>query len=229
MRDGHVNGAVGADLLIRPPRPRGARGAGGRRTASVTGGADGHRDEGSTANRSVGRILAGMHVQPGTAATTFDTLPADSRVWVFAADHALSSQERDALTQTMETVLGKWGIKQPGMVGCFELRDDRFLVVGANEGAMHLDGCSVDAMMSWFQRLETQLGLRLTDRMAVHYRDADGAVQSAPRHVFAERIAGGDITLDTPVFDQTIHSVGAYRDGRFEVPLRESWHAQMFG
>ena len=122
----------------------------------------------------------------------------------------------------------KWGIKQPGMRGCHAFAEDRFLVVGADESREMLDGCSVDAMMSWVLRLEAETGLRLVDRMTVHYRDADGAPRSVSRGEFAELARSGAVTAETPVFDTTISRVEQWRDGRFEVPMRETWHAQAF-
>ena len=161
-------------------------------------------------------------------ALTFDDLRADSRIWIFASSRAFTEQERQELDALLIKVREKWDIKQPGMRGCHEFIEDRFLVVGADESKGHIDGCSVDAMMSWILRLEGQTGLKLMDRMVIHYRDAEGAAQSVSRGQFAELASTGDVTAQTHVFDTTIHSVGELREGRFEVPMSETWHAQAF-
>jgi hypothetical protein len=36
------------------------------------------------------------------------------------------------------------------------------------------------------------------------------------------------VTLDTPVFDTTLTALGDYREGRFERPVRDSWHGPAF-
>lgn len=171
------------------------------------------------------RIAA--HATPGNA-LTFDGLRADSRIWVFASSRPFTEQERQELDTLLVKVREKWDIKQPGMRGCHEFIEDRFLVVGADESQGIIDGCSVDAMMSWILRLEGQTGLKLMDRMVIHYRDAEGAPQSVSRPQFAELASSGEVTAATHVFDTTIHSVGELREGRFEVPMSETWHGQAF-
>ena len=160
---------------------------------------------------------------------TLEGLPDGSRVWVFAASRAFTDDERRDLDALLTKVRDKWDIKQPGMRGCHAFAEDRFLVVGADESRGMLDGCSVDAMMSWVMRLEAQTGLRLVDRMTVHYRDAGGTVRSVSRAEFAGLAKSGAVTAGTHVFDTTVSRVEQWREGRFEVPLRDSWHGAAFG
>jgi len=160
--------------------------------------------------------------------TTFAALPDDARIWVYAAPRAFTPEEREQLTAVMDKVLEKWVMKQAEIRGCYELVEDRFLFVGSDESRIGMDGCSVDAMMSFIMRLERETGLRLVDRMTLHYRGEDGSVTSLPRHEFAEKVVAGEIGPETPVFDTSISRIAAWRGGRFEIPFRESWHAQMF-
>jgi hypothetical protein len=162
------------------------------------------------------------------APLALDALPDGSRIWVYAANRPFTESERSDLEALLTKVRGKWDIKQPGMRGCHEFVEDRFVIVGADESREMLDGCSVDAMTHFVVQLEAQTGLRLMDRMTVHYRDADGAVQSVSRPDFAARVASGDVTAGTHVFDTTIHAVEQFRGGRFEVPMSETWHGQAF-
>ncbi len=163
-----------------------------------------------------------------TAPLTLDTLPDGCRVWIFAADHPFANDERAGLDALMTKVMGKWAMKQAGMRGCFTFVEDRFLVVGAAENVMMLDGCSVDAMMGFFRRLEAESGLKLVDRMMVHYRDAAGAVQSCSRAAFAGLAKSGDVNADTPVFDTTVCRIEAWREGAFETPMKNTWLAEAF-
>ncbi len=173
--------------------------------------------------------MHGTQPSPLSSSTTFDALPPGSRVWVFAASRPFEPAERERLDETISKVRGKWSIKQPGMRGCSALVEDRFLVVGADEGREMLDGCSVDAMMAWVMRLEQETGLRLVDRMTVHFRDTDGAVRSVTRPEFAALASAGAVTGDTHVFDTTVCRIEDYRAGRFEIPARTTWHGQAFG
>lgn len=161
-------------------------------------------------------------------ATTFDALPPGSRIWVFAASLELDEDGRARVEDLARKVMAVWDKKQPLLGGCFEIRDDRFLVVGCDESADPLDGCSVDAMMSWVLRFEQESGLKLVDRMSVYWRGGDGRVRSASRPEFRKLLAAGEVDARTRVFDTTISRVEPLRQGRFEVPMEECWHAQLF-
>ncbi len=160
--------------------------------------------------------------------TTFEALGDDARIWVYAAPRAFTPEERKQLVAVMDKVLEKWVMKQAEIRGCYELVEDRFLFVGSDETRIGMDGCSVDAMMSFIMRLERETGLKLVDRMTMHYRASDGAVASLRRHEFAEKVASGEIGANTPVFDTAISRMESWRGGQFELPFHESWHAQAF-
>jgi hypothetical protein len=72
------------------------------------------------------------------------------------------------------------------------------------------------------------LGVSMLDSSLVFYRDSAGAVQAGTRAEFRKRVEAGDIDAETPVFDNTIRSVGDIRDGGWEKPMAESWHGRAF-
>ncbi|MCE9635175.1 MAG: hypothetical protein K8T90_05655 [Planctomycetes bacterium] len=157
-----------------------------------------------------------------------DALPAGSRVWVFAATRPLTADDETRLTEIVGRVFGVWAKKSPGAEGSFEFREGRFLVVGADERACVVSGCGIDALMQWTRQLEQESGLRLVDRMQVFWRAADGSVRSDHRTEFKRLLEAGEVSAQTHVFDTAAASSDVFRDGRFELPLASSWHAQVF-
>src|SRR5262245_20256462 len=99
--------------------------------------------------------------------TPFDALPADSRVWVFAANRSLTPDDVSRLTDVVERVFGVWTRKSPGVRGVFAFLEARFLVVAADEREARVSGCGIDAMMQWVKQIEAESGLGLVDRMQV--------------------------------------------------------------
>lgn len=160
--------------------------------------------------------------------TAIEALPEGSRVWVFAADRALTSEDVSRLSDVVVRVFGVWTKKSPGVHGAFEFREGRFLVVGADEREACVSGCGIDAMMQWVRQIEAESGLRLVDRMLVFWRDADGSVRSAHRTEFKRLLDAGAVGTATRVFDTAAARSDVFRDGRFELPLAESWHARVF-
>lgn len=155
-------------------------------------------------------------------------LPRGSRIWVFAANRPLTASDETRLTAVMERVFGVWTKKSPAVRGAYEFRDARFLVVGADETQACISGCGIDAMMQWIKQIEAESGLRLVDRMQVFWRGGDGVVVSAHRAEFKRLLDAGQVSFATPVFDTAAAASDVLIDLRFELPLAESWHAQLF-
>jgi len=161
-------------------------------------------------------------------AVPFDHLPDDARLWVFAAAHPLDGAQQELLLAHVDAFLQHWAAHGAPVVGGRDLRHGRFLLVGADERATGVSGCSIDSLFRSLGRLEEEAGVALRDSSLVFWRDGEGRVQAAPRPAFRERVRAGEVAEDTPVFDNTIGSVGELR-ASWELPMRESWHGRAFG
>ncbi|HYJ80318.1 MAG TPA: hypothetical protein VEW03_11975 [Longimicrobiaceae bacterium] len=162
-------------------------------------------------------------------ATTFDRLPDDARLWVFAAARDLAPQESAALLGHVDGFLERWAAHGAPVVGARELRHGRFLLVGADERATGVSGCSIDSLFHTLAGVEAELGAGLRDTASlVFYRDDVGAVHAAPRAEFRRLAQGGEVGEDTPVFDNTVRTVGELRAGRWETRFGDAWHARAF-
>ena len=155
-------------------------------------------------------------------------LPRDARIWVFAGNRALTAQDETRLAGVLDRVFAVWAKKSPEVRPAFEFRESRFLVVGADERQACVSGCGIDAMMQWVKQIEAESGLRLVDRMLVFWRADDGSVRSAHRAEFKRLLDAGLVTPATRVFDTAAAKSDVLLDGRFELPLSESWHAAVF-
>jgi hypothetical protein len=162
-------------------------------------------------------------------AVPFDRLPDDARLWVFAAAHPLDDAQQAALLEHADAFLQRWAAHGAPVVGGRELRHGRFLLVGADERATGVSGCSIDSLFRTLGELEGQMGVPMRDGSLVFYRDTRGEIQAEPRAAFRQRAAAAGVTEETTVFDNTIGTVGELRAGGWEKPLRDSWHARAFG
>ena len=158
----------------------------------------------------------------------FSDLPDDSRLWVFAASRALTPEESGTLIGRVDEFLAGWQAHGHPVVGARDLRLDQFLLVAADERATGVSGCSIDSLYRVLKEAERDLGIGLLDSSLVFYRDGDGTVRAASRPDFRELLRDGAVDEDTPVFDNTVSTVGALRAGGWDTPLRDSWHARAF-
>jgi hypothetical protein len=162
------------------------------------------------------------------SAVSFDELPDDARVWVFAAPRPLAADEAASLLARVDGFLAGWAAHGAPVRGGRDFRHERFLLVGADERATGVSGCSIDSLFHALAEVERESGVRFRDSTPVFYRDAAGAVRSVTRAEFRRMAAAGEVAADTPVFDNTVGSVGEVRGGRWETRLRDAWHARAF-
>ncbi|MDQ8161985.1 MAG: hypothetical protein P3C10_05310 [Gemmatimonadota bacterium] len=156
----------------------------------------------------------------------FDALPDDARAWVFGAAAPVVGAAAQSLLSTVDAHLATWRAHGAPLVCARLWRDDRFVVIGVDEGATGATGCSIDGLFHVLRDIESLVGTTLVGGGTVYWRDAAGAVVSGARPVFREAAAGGAVVPETPVFDTTVTTVGAYRAG-FEKAAAESWHGKL--
>ena len=161
-------------------------------------------------------------------AVPFHQLPDDARLWVFAAARPLDQAQQAGLLAHVDAFIHRWAAHGSPVVGGRELRHGRFLLVGADERATGVSGCSIDTLFRTLGALEAETGVPLRDSSLVFWRDAAGQVQSAPRPAFRERVRAGEVDADTPGFDNTVGTVGDLRGGQWELAMRDSWHGRAF-
>ncbi len=157
----------------------------------------------------------------------FASLPDSARLWVCAACRPLAAGEQQVLLAEVDRFLDDWNAHRVPLDCARELRHDQFLLVGVDEEAAGVSGCSVDSLVRTMKGLGQQIGAELVDHASVFYRDA-GGVHRVSRDEFAEAASRGAVTPDTIVFDNTVATAGAVRGGRWEAPARDTWHGRAF-
>ena len=165
----------------------------------------------------------------------FSALSDNARLWCFHAPRALAGAEVKTLSSGVEAFLLQWQSHGAPVTAGYEIRHNQFVLIGAEQHADGLAGCSMDSLRDAVALAGRGLGVELIDSPPIVWRDSSatggltgGVIRCAVRAEFKEVVAGGSITPETVVFDETIQSVGELRQGRWELPLRESWHAKAF-
>jgi hypothetical protein len=157
----------------------------------------------------------------------FDTLPDDARVWVFGSDVPVVGAPADTLLAAVDDFLSGWHAHGTPLACARTWRDDRFLAVGVDVSQEMASGCSIDGLFRTLQRLEREIGAQLVGAGRVFYRGSDARVHGAPRANLSQLVSSGEIGANTPVFDLSITTAGAWRE-RFEQRAGSSWASGYF-
>ena len=158
---------------------------------------------------------------------SFDLLPTDARLWIFAAERPLSPDESQRVLAETDAFIDQWAAHGVPLTAGRELRYNQFLLVGVDERAAGVSGCSVDALVRRMQQLENLLRVELVNNGPVLYREGD-VIERVSRERFAELAASGTVGPATRVFDNTLTRVGDLVAGKWEVKAAESWHGRAF-
>lgn len=160
--------------------------------------------------------------------TLFSELPDEARLWIFASDRPLTEAESQALLEALRPFLNRWQAHGLPVHEQAAVLHQRFLLLAGHVPGGEISGCSIDAATDAVHAAGQSLGIHWMSPLVVFYRDAEGIVQHTSRAGFRRLITEGKVTADTPVFDLSLTTVGALRQGAFEKPAGQSWHARVF-
>ena len=157
----------------------------------------------------------------------FSQLPPEARLWIFAAGRPVGPEEQATIIQSVETGLAEWSAHKSPVTWGHEIVYDQFLMIGVDEAAIALTGCSIDHAVHQIQVLEKELDLSFLDHSRIFFRDEQG-IQVVDRPAFQEMVKTQRMTDETIVFNNVLTTIGEFRRGLWEVPARLSWHVRAF-
>lgn len=157
----------------------------------------------------------------------FEHLPSDARLWIFAAERRLDGEEGRRVLSETDAFIDEWSAHGVPLTAGRELRHDQFVLVGVDERAAGVSGCSVDALVRRMQRLGDVLGVELVNNAPVLYREGE-TIYRVSRERFSELAASGTVGPNTRVFDNTLTRIGDLDAGKWEVKAVDSWHGRAF-
>jgi hypothetical protein len=162
-------------------------------------------------------------------ASLFPDLPGDAHCWIYVSDAPLDADMHAALLERVESFLAEWSSHDRPVRGDAAILHDRFLVLAATlDGPGDVSGCGIDASVHAIEDAAADLGVTWAPSLHVAFRADDGSVQTVSRSAFRARAEDGTVTTETIVFDPSVTTLAAVRNGDFEQPAGASWHARAF-
>ena len=152
----------------------------------------------------------------------FKDLPDNARVWVYQSNRKLSDQEV-LITETRTAEFLKiWTAHGSDLEAGFEIKYNRFIVIGLNQTNASASGCSIDASVRFIQSLEKEFEIDLLDKMNVTFYNGDFIAHKSLLD-FKKMAKARSVSPNTVVFNNLVNTKAEYLEN-WEVPAKESWH-----
>ena len=154
----------------------------------------------------------------------FSELPDESRIWIYQANRKLSEEEIGYINQKTEAFLTQWTAHGANLEAGFEIKHDRFIVIGLNQENASASGCSIDASVHFIQSLEQQFDIDLLDKMNVTFYTGEYIAHKSLAD-FKKMAKNRSVSANTVVFNNLVTNKCEYLD-HWEVPAKDSWHSR---
>ena len=148
------------------------------------------------------------------------------RIWIYQADRQVTAAEEIYILEKLEEFTSQWKAHGKSLAAKAEIRYSRFVIIMVDDSVAPPTGCSIDKSVHLLKEIERELGISLFDRMQIAYRDNEG-IHAVPRAEFEKLLKQGDITEQTVVFNNLVSTYPELAT-QWEVPMKDSWHAQVF-
>lgn len=150
----------------------------------------------------------------------------NSRVWIYQSSRFLTVDEEKIIQQKLDDFTSQWQAHGHQLTALGEIKYHIFIILSVDEQQASSTGCSIDKSVNLMKALEHQFGIHLFDRLQIAYRDVDG-IKLCNQNRFAELLSSGAISNNVIVFNNLVATRKSLQTD-WEVPLKQSWHAQFF-
>lgn len=154
----------------------------------------------------------------------FDTLPEESRIWIYQANRSFSEEEITELTSKLKTFIEAWTAHGKDLQAGFKIVYKRFIVIALNQNLNMATGCSIDASVHFIQELEKDYNVDLMDKMNVSFKQGE-FIAYKPLMDFKKMAKNNSVSKNTIVFNNLVTNIAEFKEN-WEVPASESWHSR---
>jgi hypothetical protein len=154
----------------------------------------------------------------------FDTLPENSRIWIYQSNRSFSEVELNEISSKLNVFLHTWVAHGADLKAGFEIKYKRFIVIALDQDKQSATGCSIDASVQFIQELERVYSVDLMDKMNVSFKQGEYVAYKTLTD-FKKLAKDKAVSKNTIVFNNLVNSKGEYLEF-WEVPASESWHSR---
>ncbi len=152
----------------------------------------------------------------------FNTLPNNTRVWIYQANREFTENEILEISKKAEGFIETWTRHGEDLKASYEIKYQQFLVLAVDESFNDVSGCSIDSSVRFIKTTEQNFGIDLMNKLNIAFKVGDN-INTVSLAVFQQFVKEEKIDGDTIVFNNMVQSKADY-DTNWEVPASQSWH-----
>jgi len=154
----------------------------------------------------------------------FNTLPEESRVWIYQANRSFTPEELSEIEDKLNVFIENWTAHGGDLQAGYIIKYKRFIVLALNQNLNAATGCSIDASVRFIQELEKAYGVDLMDKMNVSYKQGEFIAHKSLVD-FKKMAKQRAVSKNTIVFNNLVNNIAEFKEN-WEVPASESWHSR---
>lgn len=152
----------------------------------------------------------------------FQKLPDSARIWIYQSNRKFTEDEMSGLQEELKKFIHQWTVHGADLSASFDIRYQRFIILGVDEDFAATSGCSIDSSVHFIQHLQEKFGVDLLDKMNVTFKQGE-YIAYKDLLEFKKMVKDKAVSAKTMVFNNLVNTK-AEMDDYWEVPLEESWH-----
>ena len=153
---------------------------------------------------------------------SFNLLPPNAKVWIYQSDTNLSITDVELIEKEVMFFLNNWSSHNKEIESSYEIRYNRFLIIGLNENINSASGCSIDKSVNFIKNLQSILKVNFLNRLDVAYK-IDNEINSISLLEFQKMIRENKLSKDSIVYNNMIDTKKLYLNN-WETTIENSWH-----
>ena len=154
----------------------------------------------------------------------FNTLPEESRVWIYQANRSFTDEEITEIESKLNVFIENWTAHGSDLQSGYLIKYKRFIIIAINQNLNKATGCSIDASVYFIQQLEKEYNVDLMDKMNVSYKQGDFIAYKTLLD-FKKMAKDKAVSKNTIVFNNLVTNIAELNEN-WEVPASESWHSR---
>jgi len=103
----------------------------------------------------------------------FNTIPEESRIWIYAAEQKLTNEQESYILQSISDHIKNWEAHKVPLTAGVAILENHFIVVALDESKNLASGCSIDTLQKLIQHLEKDLSISLLNRLNIFCKIED--------------------------------------------------------